>query len=299
MFHFKDKKLLLAIAAIALIWGTTFLGIRVAVETIPPWFVAGIRQCIAALILLAVLVYRKDLKLLGKRELFTQFILSALMLVGANGLTTVAEKSLSSSLASLISSSSPILVFLLGSVFGMQKFSLKALSGVMLGFCGILLIFWDGLAQMGSREFRVGIITMMFAVVGWASGTIYSKTIHKKQQNLFLNLFYQFAFAGVVQMVLAIAFESNTDISRWTARSWAAVFYLGIFGSVLAYFAFSYALKTLVPTQISMLSYVNTIVAIFLGWLILDEKITWQFLVAAAMIITGVLVTNRSMGILK
>lgn len=294
MASLKDRKLVLALLTVAIVWGTTFLGIRLAVKTIPPWFVAGIRQCIAALLILPYLLYRNQLKWLPKKDILIQFTLSALMLVGANGLTTVAEKNLSSSLASLISSSSPLVVFILSLIFGMQKFSVRSLFGVILGFCGILLIFWDGLADLGNSGYRNGIIAMLFGVLGWAFGTIFSKKKHARSHNLFLNLFYQFAFAGIVQVILGFIFSHDTDMSQWTLESWAAVVYLGVFGSVITYFAYNYALKRVAPTQISILSYVNTVIAITLGWLVLDEIISWKFIVAAAMIITGVFITNNS-----
>lgn len=294
-YSLKNYTVLLAVLVVAIVWGTTFLGIRIAVETVPPWFVAGIRQCIAAVIILPYLLYKKELKLLSRREMMVQFTLSLLMLIGANGLTTVAEKNLSSSLASLISSSSPLMVFILSLLFGMQKFNIKALSGVVLGFCGILLIFWEGLSDLANAGYRNGIIAMGAAVLGWALGTIFSKKTFNKPQNLFLNLFYQFAFAGVVQVILGFIFSEKIELSEWSLKSWAAILYLGVFGSVAAYFAFNFLLKKLAPTQVSILSYVNTIIAIFLGWLVLDEEITWQFLLAAAMIICGVFITNKAM----
>lgn len=292
---FKNYSVLLAVLVVAIVWGTTFLGIRIAVETVPPWFVAGIRQCIAALLILPYLIYKKQLKMLSGRDLMIQMILSTLMLIGANGLTTVAEKDLSSSLASLISSSSPLMVFILSLLFGMQKFNLKALSGVILGFCGILLIFWDGLSDLANEGYRNGIIAMGAAVMGWALGTIFSKKNLSKPQNIFLNLFYQFAFAGVVQVVFGLMSSDKIEVSEWSFKSWAAILYLGIFGSVAAYFAFNFLLKKLAPTQVSILSYVNTIIAIFLGWLVLDEEISWQFILAAVMIISGVFITNKAM----
>lgn len=295
----KDYRLLLAMLTIAIVWGTTYLGIRIAVETIPPWFVAGIRQCIAALLILPYLIYKKDLKLLGGKDLLIQFTLSMLMLVIANGLMTVAEKHISSSLASLISSSSPLLVFILSVIFGMQQFRWQALGGVMLGFCGIMLIFWDGLADLANPDYRTGVFAIALGVLGWASGTIFSKRIHSRQQNIFLNLFYQFAFAGIVQMAIALIFNSDTAISSWSLKSFMAIVYLGIFGSVIAYFAFNYAIKKVVPTQISILSYVNTVIAIFLGWLVLDEKISLKFMIATVIIISGVFIINYKKGMAR
>ena len=131
---FKDPKLVLAIMTVALFWGTTFLGIRIAVESIPPWFVAGLRQFLAALILFTILISTRKLKWIGWTNLKNQLILASLMLIVANGMTTVAEKHLTSSLASLISATSPLVVFILSIFFKLQKFSIRGLFGILLGF---------------------------------------------------------------------------------------------------------------------------------------------------------------------
>lgn len=278
--------------AVAIIWGTTFLGIRISVETIPAWFVAGIRQLLAGIILFFVLIYKKELKWIGWKNLRIQIIFSILMLIIANGMTTVAEENISSSLASLISAITPIFVFIGSIVFGLQKFSYRSLAGILMGFAGIVFIFWDGINDLLNRDFRMGIIFLFIAISGWALGSIFTKKMNYKNENIFLNLFYQFSFAGIAQLVIAFTFTKNYNFEHWNLRSGLSVIYLAIFGSVIAYFAFHYALKKITPTQISILSYVNTIIAIFLGWLILDEEISFKFIIAAVLIIFGVFITN-------
>lgn len=296
---FKDPRLVLAIVTVAVFWGTTFLGIRVAVETIPPWFVAGIRQFLAGLILFFLLIFSKKLKWIGWINFRNQIILSTLMLIVANGMTTVAEKHLTSSLASLISATSPLLVFLLSILFSMQKFTIRGLIGVLLGFSGILLIFKNGLQDLLVPEYRIGVISMFVAISGWALGTIFTKKINHSPQNISLNLFYQFSFAGVAQIIFGFIAEENISFSSWSLTSIAATVYLAIFGSVIAFFAFHYALKKISPTQISILSYVNTIIAIFLGWLVLNEEISATFIAATALIIIGVFITNYKPGMFR
>lgn len=288
----KDYNLIFAILAVAIIWGTTFLGIRISVETIPGWFVAGIRQFLAGIILFFVLVYKKELKWIGWKNLRIQIIFSILMLIIANGMTTVAEENISSSLASLISAITPIFVFIGSIVFGLQRFNLRSLVGILMGFSGIVFIFWDGINDLLNHDFRMGIIFMFMAITGWAFGSIFTKKLNHKNDNIFLNLFYQFLFAGIAQLIIAFIFTKNYNFENWNLRSGLSVIYLAVFGSVVAFFAFHYALKKITPTQISILSYVNTIIAIFLGWLILDEEISIKFIVAAALIIFGVFITN-------
>lgn len=294
-----DIRLIIAVLTVAIVWGTTFLGIKIGVETIPPWFVAGLRQLLAAIILLLFLVARGQLKWIGRRNLLVQITLSSLMLIVANGLTTVAEAHISSSLASLVSSMSPIAVLLSSVLFGLEKFSYRSLAGILFGFSGVLFIFWNGMSDFANPDYLSGIILLFLAIFGWAGGTIYTKKIQYRNGNLFLNLFYQFAFAGIVQLIIAFIFSEDTDYRLWSARSITATVYLAVFGSVAAYFAFNYALKRLRPTQISMLSYVNTAIAIFLGWLVLNEEITVKFIMAAILIITGVIIMNYRPGMLK
>jgi drug/metabolite transporter (DMT)-like permease len=135
-----DYKLIFALAAVGIIWGTTFLGIRVAVETIPPWFVTSIRQGLAGLVMMIILLFKKELKWIGWDNLKLQLVPSILMIVIANGFTTVAEQTVPSGLASVISAMSPILIFLGSILFKLQKPSLKGFIGVIIGFSGVVFL---------------------------------------------------------------------------------------------------------------------------------------------------------------
>ena len=295
----KNYKLTLAILTVAIVWGTTFLSIRVAVETIPAWFVAGIRQFLAGIIMLMILLFRKEFKWIGWKNLGYQIIFSTLMLVIANGMTTVAEETVTSSLASLMSACSPIAVFLGSVAFGLQKFSFRALIGIILCFSCILFIFWDGLNDLANPDYLIGIIFLFAAILGWASGTIFTKKLNLQSKNITLNLFYQFIFAGVVQLCFAFLFSESYNFENWSIKSISAMLYLAVFGSVAAFFAFHYALTKISPVQVSILAYINTIISIFLSWLILDEKISAKFIIAAVLIIAGVFIINYNSELFK
>ncbi|MCZ4223219.1 DMT family transporter [Pedobacter rhodius] len=287
-----DLKLILALTGVALIWGTTYLGIRVAVESIPAWYVTAIRQTIASLIILIILIKQKELKWIGWSGFKRQILLSMLMVVIANGMTTVAEKTIPSGLTSLINATSPLLVFL-GCVFlGIQKPSLKGFIGVFIGFLGIVFIFRDGISDLLEPGYRNGILSLVIAVSGWTIGTIYSKKHSGKPQYIFLNLFYQFIFSAIVQFGLALIFSGKADVGSWKTGSIFAAVYLAIFGSVLGYFCYHYALKKVSASEVSILTYFNTVIAIFLGWLILNEHVDLDLIVATILIIAGVFITN-------
>ena len=287
-----DYKLIFALAAVGIIWGTTFLGIRVAVETIPPWFVTSIRQGLAGLIMMTILLFKKELKWIGWENLKHQLVPSVLMIVIANGFTTIAEQTVPSGLASVISALSPILIFLGSIMFGLQKMSLRGFIGVIIGFSGVVFIFKDSLGSFLDADYRTGMMFMGFAILAWAGGTIYTKLHGNKSKNIILNLFYQFTMASCIQIVLAFIFSPNIDVSLWSSKSILAALYLSIFGSVIAFFSYNYALKHVTAVQVSILSYINTIIAVFLGWLLLDEVITIDFIIATALIILGVFIVN-------
>lgn len=295
----KDFKLTLAILTVAVVWGTTFLSIRVAVETIPAWFVAGIRQFLAAVIMLLILLYRKQFQWIGWKNLGYQLIFSSLMLIMANGLTTVAEQTLTSSLTSLISATSPIVVFLGSVAIGLQKFTIRAMIGLLMCFGGILFIFWDGINDLANPDYRLGIFLLLIAIAGWASGTIFTKKMNIQSKNISLNLFYQFAFAGIIQIIFALLFNENYNFENWSVKSISAMLYLSLFGSVAAFFAYHYALTKVSPVQVSILAYINTIISIFLSWLILNEEISAKFIIAAILIILGVFVINYNREMFK
>lgn len=288
----SDLKLIFSLVIVGIVWGTTYLGIRVAVESIPPWFITSIRQGIAAVIVLGILIYKKQLSWIGWNNLKFQLIPSFLMIVIANGFTTIAEQSLPSGLTSIMSALSPVIIFIGGILFGIEKPNLKGLTGVLLGFLGVVFIFRNGLEDILDPNYKTGMLFLSIAIMSWSAGTVYSKKHTHKSNNIALNLFYQFSISSLIQFVLAFIFSSNTDMNTWSLRSISAVVYLAVFGSVLAFFCYHYALKRVTAVQVSILNYVNTIIAVFLGWLLLDEVITFDFIIATALIILGVFIIN-------
>jgi drug/metabolite transporter (DMT)-like permease len=287
-----DFKLLFSLIVVAVVWGTTYFGIRIAVESIPPWYITSIRQGFAAFLVLLILLYKKELSWIGWVNFRHQFVPAILMIVLANGFTTIAEKSVPSGLTSILSALSPVVIFIGSLIFGLQKPSLKGFVGVIIGFLGVVFIFRKGLGAILDPNYKTGILFLSIAILSWSAGTVYSKMHIHKSNNIGLNLFYQFTIAALIQLVLALIFSPNVDINLWSFRSVFATFYLAIFGSVLAFFCYHYALKRVTAIQVSILNYINTIIAVFLGWLFLDEIITSDFIIATVLIISGVFIIN-------
>lgn len=286
-----DFKLFLAMAGVAIIWGTTYLGISLAVETIPGWYVTSIRQFLAAFILMFYLIFKNQLKWVSWEYFNRQLLLALFMVVVANGFTTLAEKTVPSGLAALVNSLSPILVFVASAALGYQKPTIKSFVGVLLGFLGVVFLFRDGVSGLFVPEYRTGVLLLGGAITGWTIGTIYTKRTNNQSQGIFQDLFYQFFIAGVVQLVLALN-TGNSNFEMWSLISISATLYLAVFGSIVGFFCYNYALKRVSASEVSILTYFNTVIALFLGWLVLDEVITIDVMIATFLIIVGVFITN-------
>jgi drug/metabolite transporter (DMT)-like permease len=191
-----------------------------------------------------------------------------------------------------MSALSPVIIFIGGIFFGIEKPRLKGFIGVLLGFLGVVFIFRNGLDAILDPNYKTGMLFLSIAILSWSAGTVYSKKHTHKTTNIALNLFYQFSISSLIQFVLAFIFSSDTDVNTWSLRSISAVLYLAVFGSVLAFFCYYYALKRVTVLQVSILNYINIVIAVFLGWLVLDEIITFDFIIATALIILGVFIIN-------
>jgi len=287
-----NLKLILALISVAFFWGTTFLAIRIGVESIPPLMVTGLRNLIAGSIILVYLIWSKNFEKVSWPRLRRNLIIAFMMIILANGLTTYAEQYISSGLASLISTLSPLSVLLLNLALGNERFSLKIVSGIALGICGMYLIYQNNLSDLFNPEYRTGIAAILFAVCMWSVGTIYTKYSSNYAGNIMMNLCIQMLFAGVFLLLAQLLIQPDMHIDSWSSRSVFAVIYLAIFGSVVGYVSYSYALSKLPSTRVSIITYINVVVALSLGCLILNEKITLNIMFSAVLIIGGVIVAN-------
>jgi drug/metabolite transporter (DMT)-like permease len=153
---------------VAVVWGTTYLGIRVAVETIPAWYITSVRQGLAGLLILIFLLYKKQLAWIGWENFKLQFIPAILMIVIANGFTTIAEKTVPSGLTSILSALSPLVVFLGITIIGLQKPTYKGFVGVFICFLGVVFIFRDGLGDILDPNYKIGILFLSIAILSWS-----------------------------------------------------------------------------------------------------------------------------------
>ncbi|MFY7739812.1 MAG: DMT family transporter [Flavobacterium sp.] len=285
-------KLYLALFCVAFFWGTTFLGIRIGIETIPPFLLAGIRNLISGFIIFFYLLFQRKLEPVNPRQFLRAFILSIMMIVLANGLTTYSEKYITSGLASLISTLSPFFVLILNLILGNEKLSIKTTLGILLGMFGIFLIYQNSLSDLLNPEYRQGVFAILIAVLMWAIGTIITKKGSENSLTMLMNVSVQMIIAGIILTAIQFILTPTISTENWSLRSVLAMVYLAVFGSVVGYVAYSYLITQMSSTKVSVLSYVNVVVALFLGWLILDETITSRIIIAASLIIGGVFIVN-------
>jgi len=280
-----------SLAIICIVWGTTYLVLRVGVESVPPFLFTGLRQVIAGLILGGAMIFFFGNRLPKMHILARHAVVGFFMISIGNGAVGWGEMYVSSSIAAIICSLMPLWIILINLAYGKgDKIDGQILFGVMLGFGGLMLIFGDGIADFANGDYSMGIIVIFLATISWAGGTIYLRTF-KKNGTPLLDAALQMFFGGVI-LLLASSLTEDASTAQWHGESIFALFYLIILGSVVAYGAYSYVLTKLPTPMVSLYAYINPVVAVLLGWLILDEKLNAAILSGCVIIVAGVYIVN-------
>ncbi len=282
----------LAWIAVCLIWGTTYLGIRVALETIPPALVGGIRYVVAGAALAIALVARGE-RLPGLANWKGLALLGFLMIGIGNGGVIWAQQWVPSGIAAVVVAASP---FWMAGFEGMlpagERLTIRAVAGLVVGFIGILMLVWPDLTAGGvlGRQFAVGVVALQLACIGWALGSSYSRR-HAREENALGAAALQMIFGGAF-MVAVATMRGEWSALTFTWRSAVAESYLIVFGSLVGYSAYVYALKYLPISTVSLYAYINPVIAIVLGTLLLGEPFGWRVAIAAAIVFTGVAIVR-------
>jgi len=250
------------------------------------------RNLVAGSLIMIYLFVAKKTERIQLHHLVRAFVLALLMIVIGNGLTTYAEKYISSGLTSLISTLSPLVVLLFNLVLGYEKLSLKTVAGIFLGLFGMYLLYENNMSDFMKPEYRKGIGSLLLAIVAWSAGTLVTKRAKSNPLGMLMNVSLQMLIAGTILCGLHLGTQGTIDPSTWSSRSIGAVIYLALFGSVVGYVAYSYLMTQWSSTRVTVLAYVNVVIALFLGWLILDETITSRIILATTVIVSGVVLVN-------
>ena len=297
MLKNPNLKAYLAFVAVAIFWGTTFLAIRIGINSdgihlFPPFLLAAFRHTIAGILICGYFIFIKKSPIPSIQQ-FKQFSINgALMLVGGNGIISWGMQYVDSGLAALICALTPLWIVFINLILGSNE---KVTKTMWLGFIICLLaqylIFYDKVNLLSDKNYILGLIAIIVSNICWALGTVFSKS-HKSNLPVLYNAGLQMIPGGIILLLI------STFIGDWAKfnpsnDSLLALIYLVIFGSLLAYGCFMYILKALPAALVSTYAYFNTIVAVFLGYLFLNEVINTKIIIAMLLTILGVYLVGR------
>jgi drug/metabolite transporter (DMT)-like permease len=280
-----------ALWIVYIVWGSTYLAIRITVETMPPLLAAGTRFFVAGALLVLVLAARRGVRAMRptRAELLSALVVG-LLLPGANAVVSVAEQEVPSNLAALLIGSVPLWVILLRAASG-DRVSARSVFAVLIGFAGVALLVRPG-EQSGDATI-VGLLACVGAAVMWASGSFASPRLSLPRDPL-MSVAWQMLLGGVVILAVGLAAGEGGDVHSFSLRSVAALAYLVVFGSWVAYTAYAWLLQNAPISRVATYAYVNPVVAIVLGWLVLDELVTGTTIAGAAIIVVSVALVVRT-----
>jgi drug/metabolite transporter (DMT)-like permease len=278
--------------AICVIWGTTYLGIRVSIETMPPFLMAGFRWVLAGTALTAILKARGT-RFPALRAWPPIALMGFLLLVVGNGGVVWAEQYVSSGQAAVIVASGPFWMVGVEAISGGERITGRAVLGLSVGFAGIMLLVWPELGAGGpvGSEFGAGVIALQLACAGWAVGSSLSKR-HSQEADVFSATALQMLLGGAMLLAIGTAGAEWPKL-HFSTRSAIAFLYLTTIGSIGAFVAYVYALKHLPVAFVSLYAYINPVIAVVLGMLLLGEPFTSRMGVAAAIVLIGVAIVRR------
>jgi drug/metabolite transporter (DMT)-like permease len=278
-----------ALWTVYIVWGSTYLAIRVMVETVPPLLGSGARFFVAGGVMLGVLSFRRSVR--PTRAQLLSALLIGLLLPGTNAVVTVAEQEVPSNVAALLIASVPLWVIVLRRSAG-EPVPRASVGAVLVGFAGVALLLRPGEQSGGATILALG--ACVGGALMWASGSFASPRLQLPPDGL-VSTAWQMLLGGLVITVvgLAVGEAGDVDVAAFSTRSVVALLYLIAFGSWLAFTAYAWLLQNAPISRVTTYAYVNPVVAIVLGWLVLDEVITSITLIGAAIIVVSVALVVR------
>jgi drug/metabolite transporter (DMT)-like permease len=280
--------------AIYVIWGSTYLAIWYAVATIPPLYTAGFRHLVAGTLLLLAALAK------GQRpsgaQVRASVVIGFLFFLVGHGTLHWAETQVPTGLASLLIASEPIWVFLIAcAVEKRWRMNPALASGVILGLAGVALLLGRDLWSKGSGVF-LGAVACLVGAISWSAGILYSRRSRLSGSPLLLSALSLLAGSLMLLAAGTLAGEyRGFSLHSVTLRSWLALAYLVVFGSVITFTAYNWLLERYSPTLVATHTYVNPVVAVLLGWWLAGERVSFNVLLSAAMVVAAVFLVDRGM----
>ena len=291
--NINNSKLLVVLAffAIYVIWGSTYLFNKIAVTELPPFFLASIRFISAGVLIMIIAKYLKFKIAITKKQFLNTLIAGFLFLVYGNGVFVWALRYVDSGFAALLAATQPLFVLFLMRLIDRKSMQKKSIIGVLLGLLGMyLLVSQKNIAT--SEGSALGIFMIFTCVLSWSYGSVFvSKADLPK--NFFVSTGYQMLTAGTLLFFGSILFkETWVSPLDWSEDVKLSMAFLIFFGGIVAFTSFNYLLKNVSTEKVATSAYINPIIAMLLGWYVLDERLSLQSIIASAVLLTGVYFIN-------
>jgi drug/metabolite transporter (DMT)-like permease len=283
--------ILLAFFAIYVIWGSTYMLNKVAVTELDPLFISAIRFSIAGILIFIIAKIMKLNTFISRKQLINSMIAGFMFLVYGNGVFIWALKYVDSGFAALIASTQPLFVLLLLRLMDNKKMQRKSLIGITLGILGMYLLVSQ--KEFASNESMIlGVFMILSCVLSWSYGSVFVSKADLPS-NFLVSTGYQMLAAGILLFLSSFLLgEEWVSPANWSVPVQWSILLLILFGSIVAFTSFNYLLKTVSPEKVATSGYVNPVIALLLGWYILDEQLTIQSIIAAIVLLTGVYFIN-------
>ena len=287
---------ILAFGLVYLFWGSTYLAIAIGVEHIPPALMCATRFLVAGTLMLAYCWLRGRPVAYTGQQLWHMAVVGTLLLMGGNLTLSFAEQVLPSGLSALLIAVTPLWFLVLDAwLLGHHDITRRGIVGLVLGILGMVVLLWPKLTATGSigrRELWFS-LSLLAGSFSWALGSVLSKVWHSNDLDPLSSTAWQVIFAGIANLAFALA---NHDLAHvvWTARGVGAVLYLVVGGSWIGYTSYIWLLRHAPSSKVSTYAYVNPVVAVFLGWLVLHEPIDRYILMGSAIVVASVILVTSA-----
>jgi drug/metabolite transporter (DMT)-like permease len=290
----EKKRAYFALLITSIVWGTTWVVSKIGVQHTPAFEVASIRQFCGGILYVSFFLL-KGQPLPSWKEFQWLTIMAILMFVSSNGLATYALKFIPSGLAALIAALYPLSVVLIEMfVYKNNKINWGTFIGLFLGIVGIALVFYDNAFHNHATGFWFGVSLSLIAMITWAMATIFIAR-RKTKMNPYNATGWQMLISAFLMFLIVMVTGDGVPLKAIPLNTWLALLYLVSAGSIIAFIAFIYSMKNLEPGIAALYAYVNPIVAIIVGSLIMDEKLTFNILLGSVITLGGVYLVNKSL----
>ncbi len=282
----------IALGLVSLLWGTTYIASSIGAREMPGLFLSGLRQFFSGIIMVGFFI-SKGYKLPDLKSMKAISIQGIFLLCIANGLLTWSLEYITGGLAAIIAALVPMLITLF-SIWLLKhaRFTGWMITGLIVGFGGVVIIFYDYVQQLANNSFAFGVVLALLSVVSWAYGSVYSSR-KKLGVDILFNVGLQMLIAGFITLIVCYASGKYINLATAGSASWYSLLYLVVFGSLIAYSAYVFAISKLSPTLVSIYAYINPIVAVVLGWMLLHEKMNANMWLGTIITLGGVFLVNH------